>query len=117
MSPSPANPPVSPSIAAQQVPMAQYAQAQAQQGGGVGTGQSQSSMALVQSLLTGVGQDLERVAKVLVVDKPELIPILKQSVSALSMLMDEVTKSLAPDNGAATQNAPMPDSGAVSAAA
>lgn len=112
MSPSPANPPVSPSIAAQQVPMAQYAQAQAQ-----GSGQGQASMALVQSLLTGIGQDAERVAKVLVVDKPELIPILKQAVSALSMLMDEVTKSLAPDNGAATQNAPMPDSGAVSAAA
>lgn len=75
-------------------------------------------MALVQSLLTGVGNDLERIAKVLVVDKPELIPILKQSVSALSMLMDEVTKSMAPDNGAATQAAPAASApAAISAAA
>ncbi len=116
MSPTPANPPIPPSIAAQQVPMAQYAQAQAQ-GGGPGTGQEQSSMALVQSLLTGVGQDLERVAKVLVIDKPELIPILKESVNALSMLNNEVSKSLTPDNGAATQNQPLPDSAAVSAGA
>lgn len=116
MSPSPANPPVAPSVAAQQVPMAQYAQAQAQ-GGGAGTSQAQSSMALVQSLLIGVGNDLTRVAKVLIVDKPELIPILKESINSLSMLNNEVTKSLAPDNGAATQSQPMPDSAAVSAAA
>lgn len=94
--------------------MAQYATQQAGQGTGA-SGQPQSSMMLVQSLLTGVGQDLERVAKVLVVDKPELIPILKQSVSALSMLMDEVTKSLTPNNGAATQAPNTPDSAAISA--
>ncbi len=84
---------------------------------GDGQGQGQSSMALVQSLLTGVGNDLTRIAKVLVVDKPELIPILKESIKALSMLNDEVAKSLSPDNGAATQSQPLPDSAAVSAAA
>ncbi len=118
MSPSYSSPPVAPSIAAQQVPMAQFAQQQQQQGGAPGGGSpsdSMASMALVQSLLTGVGQDLERIAKVIVVDKPELSPILKQAVNALSMLMNEVTKAASPDQGAATQAQQMPDSGAVSA--
>ena len=106
-------PPVSPSIAAQQVPMAAYAQ---QMGGG-GAPQQQSSMALVRALLTEIGNSLERVAKIIVVEKPELAPLLKSAVGALSMLMNEVTKALSPDNSAATQAQAMPDSGAVSAAA
>jgi len=104
--------------------MADYARQQAGgMGGGPQGGQTPSgndpaaSMGLVQSLLSSVGQELEKVAKVLVVDKPELIPILKQSVSALSMLMDEVTKSMQPDNGQATQAQAPPASAAVSAAA
>lgn len=78
---------------------------------------SQSSMALVQSLLTGMGKDAERIAKVIVIEKPELIPILKEVVNAMAMLNNQITKELAPDNGAATQQQAMPDSGAVSAAA
>lgn len=113
MSPSPATPPVSPAIAAQQVPMTQYADQTA--GGGGPEQQTQTSMATVQALLAGIGQDLERVAKILVVDKPELIPILKSGVQALSMLTNEVTKEMSPDNGAPTQAQTPPASGAVSA--
>lgn len=102
--------------------MADYARAQ---GNGAGAGGAQTpsgtdagaSMSLVQSLLTSVGNELEKVAKVIVIDKPELSPILKQAVNALSMLMNEVSKSVLPDNGQATQAQQPPPSAAVSAAA
>jgi hypothetical protein len=74
-------------------------------------------MGMVEAKLTSVGNDLEQVAKVLVIDKPELIPVLKQAVNALSMLMNEVQKSTQPTQGAATQAQPLPASAAVSAAA
>lgn len=120
MSPSPSTPPISPSIAAQQVPLAQYAQAGggAGQGGTTNSGQDPAaSMGMVIAKLTSVGNDLEQVAKVLVIDKPELIPVLKQAVNALSMLMNEAQKSIQPDQGQATQAQAMPASAAVSAAA
>lgn len=112
-------PPVSPAIAAQQVPMAAYAQSQSGQGmQSMGGGdQTAAAMGLVQSLLTSVGNELEKVAKVVVTVKPELIPILKQAVNALAMLNNEVTKSTAPDNGAATEANTPPASAAVSAGA
>ncbi len=116
-------PPVAPSIAAQQVPMADYARQQAgagqggQGGGGTGIPDEAASMSLVQALLTKVRDEFEKIAKVLVVVKPELIPILRQSVNSTGMLMDEVTKAVQPDNGAATQAQAPPASAAVSAAA
>ncbi len=117
MSPSPMQPPVSPSIAAQQVPMADYARSAAGGGQGGPPPDDQASMGLVQSLLSSVGNELEKVAKVLVQAKPELIPVLKQAVNALSMLMNEAAKSMQPDNGQATQAQTPPASAAVSAAA
>ncbi len=113
-------PPVSPSIAAQQMPpAAAYARAQGGPGDqSIGGGdQTSAAMGLVQSLLTSVGNELEKVAKVLVTVKPELIPILKQSVNALSMLMNEAQKSMAPDQGQATQAQTVPASAAVSGGA
>ncbi len=79
-----------------------------------GGDQTSAAMGLVQSLLTSVGNELEKVAKVIVTVKPELTPILKQAVNALSMLMNEATKSTQPDNGAATEATTPPASAAVS---
>ncbi len=80
-------------------------------GGQGGDDQKATSMGLVQSLLMSVGNELEKVAKVIVIEAPQFIPILKAAVQAIGMLNDEVTKAANPNNGNPTQ-AQGPDQGA-----
>lgn len=84
-------PPVPPAVAAQQTPpLQQFAQGAA--GQGQGQPQGQSTDQLLSQLLDQVGQTLTKIATIVGQTKPELIPILKQAVQALSMLASK-TKS------------------------
>ena len=90
-------PPVPPNIAAQQQssPLMQFAQ------GGAGAQMGQPGPPppeqLLQSLIDQAGQVLTKIAVITGQIKPELIPILKQAVSALSMFADKIKTD---DNGA-----------------
>jgi len=49
-------------------------------------------MALVEQKLNQVASDLRDVAKVLVMSKPALMPVLQKMIQAGAMLMQEITK-------------------------
>jgi hypothetical protein len=84
-----AQPPVPPQVAAQQgPPLRQFAQGAAQ--GDPGAGQQQDPSALASQLIDGIGKQMTQLAQVLSTTKPELIPVLKQAVQALSMVQGKV---------------------------
>lgn len=81
-------PPTAPAVAAQQGgPSSQYMQSY--QGGGQA---GPPPMALVEQKLNGVASELRDVAKVLVMSKPALMPVLQKMIQAGAMLMQEVNK-------------------------
>lgn len=108
---TPSMPPVPPNIAAQQQssPLMQFAQGGA--GGQMGQPGPPPPEQLLQSLVDQTGQLLTKIAVITGQLKPELIPILKQAVSALSMFADKikVNDQGSPDGGSqgdGSDNAP-----------
>ncbi len=82
-------PPTAPAVAAQQAgPSGQYMQNYQGSGGEAGP----PPMALVEQKLNGVASELRDVAKVLVMSKPALMPVLQKMIQAGAMLMQEVNK-------------------------
>lgn len=82
-------PPTAPAVAAQQGgPTSQYMQNYQPQGGQVGP----PPMALVEQKMNGVATELKDVAKLLVMSKPALMPVLQKMIQAGAMLMQEVQK-------------------------
>ena len=84
------DPPTAPAVAAQQGgPVSQYPNNYQPSG----TGQvGPPPMALVEQKLNQVASDLRDVAKVLVMSKPALMPVLQKMIQAGAMLMQEITK-------------------------
>ena len=80
-----AQPPVPPQVAAQQgPPLRQFAQSAG------GAAPQQDSNALASQLLDGIRKQMTQLAQVLQTTKPELIPILKQSIQALVMVSGKI---------------------------
>ena len=83
-------PPVPPAVASQQgaPPLQQFAQGAASgQGGGQ---QMPSSDQLMGQYVDQLGQTMTKLAQITVQTKPELVPILKQAIQALSMFAGKV---------------------------
>ena len=106
-------PPTAPSVAAQQGgPMSQFLAAQQQ-----GNPQGAPPLALVQQKLNESAAALKDVARVLIMSKPALMPILQKMIQAGSMLMDAVNQELqggqaAPPPAGQDDSQAMPDGGA-----
>lgn len=85
-------PPLPPSVTNQQAPLARFAQQAGGQPGAPDGGAQPGGNALemVNGILANVAKELEAMAKILVNEKPQLIPILKPAVQALAMLQSEV---------------------------
>lgn len=84
-------PPTAPAVASQQGgPVGQYLQNYKSQDGQGPAGAP--PMALVEQKLNGVASELRDVAKVLVMSKPALMPVLQKMIQAGAMLMQEVNK-------------------------
>lgn len=116
MTPSPGTPPplsappVPPDIAGQQGPVSNYV---ANFNGGGQSALQQSPLLLAQSKLQEIAVNLKDIARVLIMSKPALMPVLQKMVEAGSMLMDEVQKGLpqgqpsgGPDSGGPPPEAP-----------
>lgn len=90
-SPPMAEPPTAPAIAAQQGgPVGQYLKNYQPQEGQNSV--APPPMALVEQKLNQVATELRDVAKVLVMSKPALMPVLQKMIQAGAMLMQEVNK-------------------------
>ena len=108
---SPSMPPVPPQIANQQQPppaIRQFAQ---------GGGQQDDPNALASNLIDSIAKQYTQLAQVISQTKPELVPILKQSVQALAMLAGKLKTQQqgAPqggDQGTGGQGAPDAGGGA-----
>lgn len=91
--PSLSAPPTAPEVSEQQGPIAQFVQnresPQDQQAPGPG-----NAMALVSQKLNQVASSLKEVAKILVTNKPTLMPVLEKMLQAGSMLMNEVQSGM-----------------------
>jgi cytochrome c556 len=88
-------PPIPPQIAAQQQgPLASYAGATQGQGmsGAQAAVQQVPSVQMAQGLLKGIGEKIQSLAKLLVSEYPDLIPVIKPAVQSLSMLEKEFEK-------------------------
>lgn len=84
-------PPTAPAVAAQQGgPVGQYLKNYQPQDGQNSVGPP--PMALAEQKLNSVASDLRDVAKVLVMSKPALMPVLQKMIQAGAMLMQEITK-------------------------
>lgn len=88
-------PPVPPAVAAQQQaqpPIRQFAQGAqgAPMAGAQQTIQASPSMQMVDGELQNAAKSLEKIAQVLVQEKPELVPILKQIVQGMAMLGNQI---------------------------
>lgn len=93
-------PPVPPAVSAQQAPpIRQFAQ---QANGSQQDGGQQDTQALAASLVDGIGKQMTQLAQILGQTKPELIPILKQSVQAMVL----VSQKLKTQQSQAAQGAP-----------
>lgn len=92
-------PPLPPQISAQQQepPLRQFAQSAGGPGSGITGAQGViakvPSMALVKQLLNDIGTKLESIAKILVTEQPDKVPLLKPVVQGLAMLMNQVDAS------------------------
>ena len=89
-------PPTDPAVAGQQAgPMAQFMAKQ--QGGGPGADQGgppqPPPLMMVEQVMNQVALQLRDVARVLLMSKPMLMPILQKMIQAGSMLMDEIQKT------------------------
>ena len=87
--PSAAVPPTSPEVSEQQNPLAQFLQNQGspdQQAGAPGV----NAMNLVEQKLNQVAAELKEVAKILVQNKPNAMPLLQKMLQAGSMLANEI---------------------------
>ena len=96
-----AQPPIPPQIAAQQGPPPIRQFAQGAGGAQAGGDQSQNSDQLASSLLDQIGKQMTQLAQIIVQTKPELVPILKQSIQALSMVAGKIKTG--PQGGGAPQ--------------
>ena len=84
-------PPTAPAVAAQQGgPVGQYLSNYQPSGDGQA---GPPPMALVEQKLNQVATELRDVAKVLVMSKPALMPVLQKMIQAGAMLMQEIGKS------------------------
>lgn len=68
-------------------------------------------MALVEQKLNSVATDLRDVAKVLVMSKPALMPVLQKMIQAGAMLMQEITKDKQQVQGQQASGPPEPPGG------
>lgn len=84
-------PPLPPEVVAQQSPPSMRFMQDA--GAAIQSGQQFDPMALVEDRMNQVAALLKETADVLVVEKPNLMPILQRSVQGLSVLMQEVQAS------------------------
>lgn len=102
-------PPTAPAVAAQQGgPSSQYMQNYQASGGGQA---GPPPMALVEQKLNGVASELRDVAKVLVMSKPALMPVLQKMIQAGAMLMQEVNKDKQQGQGQQPSGPPQQASG------
>ncbi len=90
-------PPLPPDVTRQQQgdPLAQYAQKAAANGANGGQGQPNPGMQFMMQELKTVAASMEKMAKYLAVERPELMPILKQMAGAGKTLETEFSKSQA----------------------
>ena len=94
-------PPVPPAVSAQQgaPPLQQFAQGAAGQGG-------PSTEQLMSQYVDQLGQTMTKLAQITVQTKPELVPILKQAIQALSMFAGKVKTGQGQGQGQPQAGAP-----------
>lgn len=83
-------PPTAPAVASQQGPVSQYL-TNYQPSGEQAVGQP--PMALVEQKLNQVAGELRDVARILMMSKPALMPVLQKMIQAGAMLMQEINKA------------------------
>ena len=89
-----ATPPLPPDVTNQQAPAAQqYAQQAAQQGAGAPQQGPQASMQFVLSELKKIADSMGKVAQVLAVEKPVLMPIVTRAAGMLKMIEKQAQES------------------------
>lgn len=88
-------PPTAPAVASQQAgPMAQFmSQQQGGPGGGAGQPGVDAPMQMVEQVLNDIALKLRDVARILIMSKPMLMPVLQKMIQSGSMLMDEIQKA------------------------
>jgi len=107
--PQTGTPPLPPSVTAQQQgpALAQYAQGAA---AGANPQQQAPSKQFVQQALAQIAESMAKIAKVLSVEQPELMPILQRMAGAGKMLEQEFSKS-SQGQGSPTQQGSEPGPG------
>jgi uncharacterized spore protein YtfJ len=87
-------PPLPPDVTTQQAPAAQqYAQQAAQQGAGAAQQGPQASMQFVLGELKKIADAMGKVAQVLAVEKPVLMPIVTRAAGMLKMIEKQAQES------------------------
>lgn len=104
--------PLPPAIAQQQAPplrqFVQHAGSGSPMAGAQGAVAAAPSDMLIQQMLEVVGQNLENIAKIVVNEKPQLVPLLKPVVQGLAAFSNEIKTG----NGSqSTANGGVPDGG------